>query len=277
MIFLLILKIIGIILLVCLGLLLFLVLLILFDPIFYSVKINSKHRDISVNFKGHWLLYILGFSGKYSNNDLEFSYRILFKTFKQNGDNVENDDSKEISETKLPDSEANVSEIQEQNDSDITSSDCKEHNKGKNVKEKIVKKRNNKLISRIKKIFLNIKNLYNKIKSFIENNENIEALKHIKDELIISLKLLLPKHSKINATFSTGSPDTTAQLLGIIALFPVGYKNKWQIIPDFESDEWYVNGDACFKGRIYLFKFAGIIIRILLDKNCHKLYEHLKN
>lgn len=154
MIFLLILKIIGIILLVCLGLLLFLVLLILFDPIFYSVKINSKHHDISVNFKGHWLLYILGFSGKYSNNDLEFSYRILFKTFKQNGDNVENDDSKEISETKPADSENNVSEIQEQDDSYITSSDCKEHNKEKNVKEKIVKKRNNKLISRIKKYSL---------------------------------------------------------------------------------------------------------------------------
>ena len=72
--------------------------------------------------------------------------------------------------------------------------------------------------------------------------------------------------------FSTGSPDTTGQAFGILACFPAMYQENRKIIPDFTSDDLYFKGTIWGKGRIYGYEIVGILLRILFDKNCRRLY-----
>ena len=117
---------------------------------------------------------------------------------------------------------------------------------------------------------------YPKIKKILKDEKNKEAMAHIKSEFIILLKVLLPKKSKIDAAFSTGSPDTTGQAFGILACFPAMYQKNWKILPDFEADVPYVKGTFWAKGRLAAYQFASIVLRILFDKNCRRLYTIIR-
>jgi hypothetical protein len=84
--------------------------------------------------------------------------------------------------------------------------------------------------------------------------------------------MILPRKSKLNGIFSTGSPDTTGQLFGFICCIPFMYQENWNITPDFEAENAYFRGEFHAKGRIYIFQIVGIMLRIIMDKNCRRLY-----
>lgn len=147
-------------------------------------------------------------------------------------------------------------------------------------KEKKVKVEEQGIISKIKGMIERIKNAYPKIKKMFMDKKNKEAIEHLKKEFIVFLKVLLPKKTKVDVLFSTGSPDTTGQVFGIIACFPASYQKNWKIVPDFQSDELYFKGNVYGKGKIYGCELIGIILRIIFDKNCRRLYtmlQHFKN
>lgn len=110
----------------------------------------------------------------------------------------------------------------------------------------------------------------------LTDEKNRQAAAHLKKEFFFLLKCLTPGRMRLTAAFSTGSPDTTGQLLGVIALFPAAYQNRWQISPDFMADEAYLTFDADIKGRFFLFHAAGIGLRILFDSNCRRLFALLR-
>ena len=128
------------------------------------------------------------------------------------------------------------------------------------------------IVSKIKGIIERIKDVYLRIKKILMDEQNHEAVKHLKAEVVYLIKIFLPKKSKIDAVFSTGSPDTTGQLFGILACFPAMYQTDWKLIPDFQSDDAYFKGTFWGKGWIALYQIVGIILRILFDKNCRRLY-----
>jgi hypothetical protein len=106
----------------------------------------------------------------------------------------------------------------------------------------------------------------------LTDEKNKDAVKHLKAELVYLIKILLPKKSKIEGVFSTGSPDTTGQLFGILACFPAMYNKDWQLIPDFQSDDAYFKGAFRGKGWIAVYQYIGVGLRILFDKNCRRFY-----
>ena len=128
------------------------------------------------------------------------------------------------------------------------------------------------IVSKIKGIIERIKEVYPKIKKILTDEKNHEAVKHLKDEVVYLIKIFLPKKSKIDAVFSTGSPDTTGQLFGILACFPAMYQKDWKLIPDFQADDAYFKGTFWGKGWVALYQILGIILRIVFDKNCRRLY-----
>ena len=95
----------------------------------------------------------------------------------------------------------------------------------------------------------------------------------MKDEIFLLLKVFLPKNSKVDIAFSLGSPDLTGKVLGLCFVFPFLYQNEWKVRPDFETEEVYVKGKFYADGRIYLYKVVGMVLRILFDKNCRRLYK----
>lgn len=175
------------------------------------------------------------------------------------------------------------SSVKESSDKDLSDKDL-EVQDGKTDKDKSVKG----IYGKIKKFFLDLKKKSSDISekvsgisdkySEISNNPyNRAAISHIKNEIVNILKIIMPGKLKINLCFSTGSPDTTGIMLGVFAMFPIGYKNRWNIQPDFEADEFYIKGNMDIKGYIFLYQFLAVAIRILFDKNCRRLYNNLKN
>lgn len=150
--------------------------------------------------------------------------------------------------------------------------------KEKNSEEKVVKPKEPKeksdegIISKIKGMIERIKAAYPKLKRIWTDEKNREAVIHLKNELLYLLKVFLPRKSKIDAVFSTGSPDTTGQTFGILTCFPAMYQKNWKLLPDFTSDEMYLKGTIWGKGRIYGYEIVGIILRIVFDKNCRRMY-----
>ncbi len=315
MIFLNILKIIGIILVVILAVLLALILLVLFCPIKYRIfgtEVYDKKNKSNIHIRLSWLFHLIGLNVSI-DPELSVWLRILFvkknliKDSDTSDDNendgsdndsssdnycrdandienaqnmVKNDDNVETSKNKAGTAkiEKTVSEAENDSSDNKDISDNKDENKtsdsddlygsddlsdDQSEAEKDIKKEK-------------IKRLTAQIKKILKDGSCKEAIEKIKTELIKLLKAVMPYRLYLRAEFSAGSPDKTGMALGVLAMFPIGYKNKWKIVPDFEREELYIDSEFDIKGRIFLYKILVIAIRLLVDKNCRKLYNEIR-
>ena len=285
-----ILKIIGIILASILGILLLMILVVLFCPIRYHVFgtecYNNEGNHSNIIVKVSWLLHLIGLDVSINSN-ISIYLRVLF--FKKKLDGKKNADieksatndsgtdaseNSEIKNNEYTDEEnvysKNINNINntdnsdDSNDSDNT--ECIDNNE--DVSKKQTKSPKEKL--------LKLEEIIQKVKDIINNPIYKEAIIKIKNELINLLKAIIPYKLFFKARFSTGSPDTTGIALGILAMFPIGYQNRWKIEPDFESDNAFIDSSFDIKGKIYFYKVLAIAIRLLIDKNCRKLYNDIR-
>ena len=285
-----ILKIIGIILASIFGILLLMILVVLFCPIRYHVFgtecYNNEGNHSNIIVKVSWLLHLIGLDVSINSN-ISIYLRVLF--FKKKLDGKKNADieksatndsgtdaseNSEIVNNEYTDEEnvysKNINNINntdnsdDSNDSDNT--ECIDNNE--DVSKKQTKSPKEKL--------LKLEEIIQKVKDIINNPIYKEAIIKIKNELINLLKAIIPYKLFLKARFSTGSPDTTGIALGILAMFPIGYQNRWKIEPDFESDNAFIDSSFDIKGKIYFYKVLAIAIRLLIDKNCRKLYNDIR-
>ena len=215
-------------------------LIILFHPVRYLIDVHWLEEQ-RAKFHAHWLFHLIRAKISYEDDLIYGEIHILGKKTIFSYDLTEKKEEDESEEK-----EKKTKESTEDSDEGI--------------------------ISKIKGMIERIKEAYPRLKKILADERNKEAVSHLKKELIILLKVLLPKKSKVDAAFSTGSPDTTGQAFGILACFPAMYQKEWKILPDFTSEEMYLKGTIWGKGRIYGFELIGIILRIVFDKNCRRLY-----
>ncbi len=123
----------------------------------------------------------------------------------------------------------------------------------------------------------NIRQTIHRVRRLLQSERTKRAFTKLKTSLWKLLHILMPRRLKLNLEFSTGSPDTTAQLLGILAMFPVGYQNRWNVHPDFTADNAYADAEFDVKGRILGFSLLKLILGLVLDKDCQKLYNYFRN
>lgn len=223
---------------------LFLLLLILFDPIKYQMDVKWIDDKKAV-FYAHWLFRAIRAKIVYYDDVITIKYFVFLKR---------NSYSFHLSEKKVDDL----------------------LNKKENRNSSENKKEKQGIISKIKGMIERIKIAYPKIKRIIVDEKNKDAVLTIKKEIIYLLKVLSPNKSKVDMIFSTGSPDTTGQAFGIFACFPSTYQKNWHIIPDFESDDFYMKGTIWGKGKIYVFKMISSILKILANKKCRRLFAMIK-
>ena len=293
MIFLNILKIIGIVLVVLLCILLVLILLVLFYPVKYRIfgtEVYDKENKSDIHIRLSWIFHLIGVNVDI-DPELTAGLRILFvkKNLMKDSDTSNDDENdrndnaddgssydsgandnesaqkvvkKDVIETENNSSDNkdiydnNISDNEDSYDSDDTSEE-------ESDTEREIKKEK-------------IKRLTAKIKKILKDDSCKEALNKINTELINLLKAIMPYKLYLKAEFSAGSPDKTGMVLGILAMFPIGYKNKWKIRPDFEREEIYIDSEFDIKGHIFLYKILVIAIRVLVDKNCRKLYNEIR-
>lgn len=234
-----ILQVVGWVLLVAIVLVLLALFAILFCPVRYLVDIHWLEEQWA-KFKAHWLFHMIRAKVSYGDDLIYGEIHLFWKKITFSFDLTSEKEEEDSEKEKKP------KEPKENDDESI--------------------------ISKIKGMIERIKEAYPKLKKILTDEKNKEAVIHLKDEIIYLLKVLIPKQSKVDAVFSTGSPDTTGQAFGVLACFPAMYQADWKLIPDFESDDMYFKGTFWGKGRIYGYEIVGIILRIIFDKNCRRLY-----
>ena len=116
-----------------------------------------------------------------------------------------------------------------------------------------------------------------RLQRLVQSERTKRAFTKLKASLWKLLHILMPRRLKLDLEFSTGSPDTTAQLLGILAMFPVGYQNRWNVRPDFTADNAYADAEFDVRGRMLGFSLLKLILGLVLDKDCQKLYNYFRN
>lgn len=125
-----------------------------------------------------------------------------------------------------------------------------------------------------KKVILTLKNAKDKIeeiKSFIQDDRNIQAFIFGKGQLYRLIRHVKPKKYKINLKFGTGDPALTGQVLGILGMLMPVYKKNAHIIPDFENIIF--EGDIYMKGRITIAKLLLLGFQLYQDKNVKRCYQ----
>lgn len=277
---LLILKIIGIILLVILALFVLLIVGILFVPYAYRVK-GSFHGKPDLTASIYGLGHLVGIGMILTENGAKIYLRICgIRKFLQSG-------NKENKTGNTDQYEENMGEGQKTDPEtgNYENLPMPEMQKIKAFWQKIVKipEKFKRVIARIRDFFHtiksalgNVKKTIRKVKCLLTNESHKSAFTKLKTSVWQLLKILMPYRLKLNLDYSTGSPDTTAQLLGILTMFPIGYQNRWNVHPDFTADNAYAEAEFDVKGRILGFSLLKLILGLVLDKDCRKLYNHFK-
>lgn len=280
-----ILKVIGIILLVVLALILTALFCVLFVPVKYRAVGSFENTDIRAKAHVSWLFHLFALHIEYADETdgyirLAFVKRKLFDDADSDYENdekaAEASDDDVMDEAAKTETEDKVSE--NTGDEPKISADENQHIKQqtKLTHQKTYKKRNKKSHKKqFKEKSEKIKNCIYKLKREYSDERNKAAFSHLKKELFIILKRICPRRLKFTMVYSTGSPDTTGISLGVLACFPVGYKNKWQITPDFESEKSYAKGCFDIKGHVIVISILAATLRILFDKNCRRLYNRI--
>lgn len=277
---LLILKIIGIILLVILALFVLLIVGILFVPYAYRVK-GSFHGKPDLTASIYGLGHLVGIGMILTENGAKIYLRICgIRKFLQSG-------NKENKTGNTDQYEENMGEGQKTDPEtgNYENLPMPEMQKIKAFWQKIVKipEKFKRVIARIRDFFHTIKSAFGnakktirKVNCLLTNERYKSAFTKLKTSVWQLLKILMPYRLKLNLEYSTGSPDTTAQLLGILTMFPIGYQNRWNVHPDFTADNAYAEAEFDVKGRILGFSLLKLILGLVLDKDCRKLYNHFK-
>ena len=265
-----ILQVLGWSLLAIVLLVVLLLLILLFCPLRYLVE-GDFQEEKWAKFKAHWLFHLLRAKISYGDDLIYGEVSILWKkiTFSYDFTKKEEEEADEESGDAFDIDDVDLFDDDIEGD---TTNDVLEVQEKVILDEEIIELEEESINSKIKGIIERIQDVYVRVKVILTDEENQDAVKHIKDEIIYLVKILLPKKSKVNAVFSTGSPDTTGQLFGILALFPAMYHKNWNLLPDFQSDDAYFKGTFWGKGWIAIYQVVGIVLRILFDKKCRKLY-----
>lgn len=300
-----ILKVIGIILLVVLALILTALLCVLFVPVKYRAVGSFDNTDIRAKAHVSWLFHLFALHIEYAQETdgyirLAFVKKKLFDNYEALDDDYMDEAAKTETEDKVSENTGDEPQIPADESEHITDeqteneSTAQNHNEQRTVNDgnqhikqqtklthqKTYKKRNKKPPKKShKKQFKDksekIKTGIDKLKREYSDERNKAAFSHLKKEIFIILKRICPRRLKLTMVYSTGSPDTTGISLGILACFPVGYTNRWQITPDFESENPYAKGSFDIKGHVIVISILAATLRILFDKNCRRLYNRI--
>lgn len=299
----LILKIIGIILALLIGLIVLLMCIILFAPIRYQVNgefVNTV-ESIRVSAKFSWIFHLIRGTFDYQDSNIIWQIRIAWKKLNTSDEQSAPSsftDEKEVQShaprkkpvapipPSMDDTESIDIPLQESFTHSLPVSSVRKE-EAKEEKESIFKKIQNlynKIINAIKNIKYTIVKLCDNIKMLLTKKDKIMgfvtddihkvAFIKLKNEVFKFIKKLKPKKFIIKGIFGFEDPCTTGQVLaGLSILYPF-IATQVQLMPDFENR--ILTGEVFIKGRIRLVYILVIAIRLLVNKDVRKTIKDIK-
>lgn len=302
--FLMILKVIGMVLLLLLCLLLVIMFLFLFVPLRYHI-VYCHGETSSIKVSVSWLLHIISIRYVKDENRKFFKLKILgilvrdflaerkakrkrkkstkgkkskvksqTKTTKQNSPskNIDTDKAEDKTEVRIEEKVEEKIEENQLDKDDVSSKD--------GVLEKIklrilgfVKKIKDKLIS----ILETIKKLLQRVQiviDFISNGDNKASFSFFFQTLKNMLKRLGPTRIRSELVLGTGDPCSTGQALGVISILCAKTNYKVKITPDFTQK--VLEGRHDIRGRIIPVSVLSLVIKTLLNKNTKSFMKNIR-
>lgn len=273
-IFLVILKIIGIILLVLLGIVILLVLSFLFIPFRYDLsgRIYEKESYESGKtvadgvFRASFLGFLIRLKVVYKE-DYKWNLRICGIKIMSQEDSDRNIKNK--SEDILHDAENSV---KSESQNIMTAMESKTEPETDNISHKTSKRNSHKkgffnkikgktenFFEKINSFFRSLKDNVKKILDFVSYIRNLfddyrfkNACKFILDKILFVLKKVSPHIKKADFKFGFDDPSVTGKVLGGICAFSGITGMRIMLDPDFNADKFYVDGVFILKGKIMM-------------------------
>lgn len=278
-----ILKILGIILLCILGLLVLLIMLLLFAPVSYRIRGETRQGQTTLKVHGAWCLMALRFSFLMEQGKQLAVLKILgIKAWKYPSDEkakqkvekkkVKKKPKKKSGEKSHKEPEKDLEQnppavVQEEQ----TEKQHEQKRQKKTHKKKFVSvfgkisKTIRSIVEKIKAIPQKLKNIGSKIKKvnqWIQDEQNRSAVRFALGKVIGLLKKYGPKHMKADVTYGMEDPAATGQVLAVLSVLPFLYYDKVSIMPDFEAERFYIEGSWDIKGRIQVIHLLKAAIQI---------------
>lgn len=304
-----ILKIIGIILLVLIGLILLAAAVILLVPIRYHGEGAREEKILSGNVKLTWLLHMISASVSLSEDGTKirvclFGKMIYPKTKKppkkskakkmpkqeatkkseksekpkQQSDTV----SKEVAtiyEPQKPNPE--LPKKMDEPESEKKQQSQKEKSARPDVKSKFEAIKQ-KLLA-VKEKFIDSKAGIQKIKNKIDYWKNLltsdpmkEAMEFLWKKTNGLLHHILPRRMTGRIHFGFEDPSKTGKTLAYFSMLYPFTKENLVIEPEFETEELILEGDIAFRGRIRLGYLVYVALSVVLNKNIRRQYKRLR-
>lgn len=278
-----ILKILGIILLCILGLLVLLIMLLLFAPVSYRIRGETRQGQTTLKVHGAWCLMALRFSFLMEQGKQLAVLKIFgIKAWKYPSDEkakqkvekkkVKKKPKKKSGEKSHKEPEKDLEQnppavVQEEQ----TEKQHEQKRQKKTYKKKFVSvfgkisKTIRSIVEKIKAIPQKSKNIGSKIKKvnqWIQDEQNRSAVRFALGKVIGLLKKYGPKHMKADVAYGMEDPAATGQVLAVLSVLPFLYYDKVSIMPDFEAERFYIEGSWDIKGRIQVIHLLKAAIQI---------------
>lgn len=309
-----ILKIIGIILLVLIGLILLAAAVILLVPIRYHGEGAREEKILSGSVKLTWLLHMISASASLSEDGTKIRVCLFGKTIypktkkppkkskakkmpkqeapkkseksekpKQQSDTVSKDvatiyePQKPIPE--LPKKEKKV--VYEAPEAEKKQQSQKEKSARPDVKSKFETIKQ-KLLA-VKEKFIDSKAGIQKVKNKIDYWKNLltsdpvkEAVEFLWKKTKGLLHHILPRRMTGRIHFGFEDPSKTGKTLAYFSMLYPFTKENLVIEPEFETEELILEGDIAFRGRIRLGYLVYVALSVVLNKNIRRQYKRLR-
>ena len=309
-----ILKIIGIILLVLIGLILLAAAVILLVPIRYHGEGAREEKILSGSVKLTWLLHMISASASLSEDGTNIRVCLFGKTIypktkkppkqskakkmpkqeapkkseksekpKQQSDTV----SKEVATIyepqkpipELPKKEKKV--VYEAPEAEKKQQSQKEKSARPDVKSKFEAIKQ-KLLA-VKEKFIDSKAGIQKVKNKIDYWKNLLTSDPVKEAVGFLWKKtkgllhhILPRRMTGRIHFGFEDPSKTGKTLAYFSMLYPFTKENLVIEPEFETEELILEGDIAFRGRIRLGYLVYVALSVVLNKNIRRQYKRLR-
>lgn len=278
-----ILKILGIILLCILGLLVLLIMLLLFAPVSYRIRGETRQGQTTLKVHGAWCLMALRFSFLMEQGKQLAVLKIFgIKAWKYPSDEKSKQkvEKKKVKKKPKKKSEEKSHKEPEKDLEQNPPAVVQEEQTEKQHEQKRQKKTHKKkfvsvfgkisktirsIVEKIKAIPQKAKNIGSKIKKvnqWIQDEQNRSAVRFALGKVIGLLKKYGPKHMKADVTYGMEDPAATGQVLAVLSVLPFLYYDKVSIMPDFEAERFYIEGSWDIKGRIQVIHLLKAAIQI---------------
>lgn len=301
-----VLKCIGILLAIILGLIVLVLCVVLFMPIRYKVNAGfpGKVEEIEADVKVTWILRLLQVNVRWAKQQLEWKVKVAWKRFSDKDESVEKaekpskkaskkeprkEKSTEISKTESVVQKNSAATKKEPEKVSKTVEEKKEEPQKEEIKNERASKESlwEKIKKKIQGIFEGIKytfqKIYDKIKAgidlkdkavnFLTDRTHKAAFKRVIKELVWLKRFFRIKKGNINLRFGFDDPSTTGQVLAILSVIYPFIEGNMNVEPEFE--EKCLEGQVYLKGHLRIIHLAVLAVKVILDKNVRKTYKDI--